>query len=110
VCLGHQCIGHVFGARVDRAPRLMHGKVSPVRHTGGALFRGVPATFEATRYHSLLVHEPLPETLQVLARTAEGEIMAMKHRDADTYGVTFHPESVLTDTASASWAISCLGR
>lgn len=96
VCLGHQCIGHAFGARVGRAPRLMHGKISSIRHRGGRLFSGIPTTFDATRYHSLIVQEPLPDTLEVLARTVEGEIMAMRHRAAPTYGVQFHPESILT--------------
>ncbi|MGC9359936.1 MAG: bifunctional anthranilate synthase component II/anthranilate phosphoribosyltransferase [Anaerolineae bacterium] len=96
VCLGHQCIAHTFGARVDCAERLMHGKVSRVMHQGDPLFEGVPAAFEATRYHSLAVYEPLPEALQVIARTAEGEVMALRHRDAWTVGVQFHPESILT--------------
>lgn len=96
VCLGHQCIAHVFGATVDRAPRLMHGKVSRIIHRGGRLFDGVPASFEATRYHSLIVQEPLPQALRVLARTPEGEIMALRHCDAPTFGVQFHPESILT--------------
>jgi len=96
VCLGHQCIAHVFGARVDRAKRLMHGKVSRVLHQGDPFFEGVPAAFEATRYHSLAVYEPLPEALQVIARTPEGEVMALRHRDAWTVGVQFHPESILT--------------
>ena len=96
VCLGHQCIAHTFGGCVDRAPRLMHGKTSRILHRGDALFRGIPSPFEATRYHSLIVEEPLPECLQVLAQTTEGELMAIKHRDAPTYGVQFHPESILT--------------
>ena len=96
VCLGHQCIGHVFGGTVDRAPRLMHGKVSRVRHRGGRLFAGIPTVFEATRYHSLIVKQPLPDALQLLASTDEDEIMAIRHRDAPTYGIQFHPESILT--------------
>jgi anthranilate synthase/phosphoribosyltransferase len=96
VCLGHQCMAHVFGGSVGRAPQLMHGKVSRISHQGGALFAGIPATFPATRYHSLIVEEPLPAGLEVLARAADGEIMAMRHRDAPTYGVQFHPESILT--------------
>jgi anthranilate synthase/phosphoribosyltransferase len=96
VCLGHQCITHVFGGRVDRAARLMHGKVSRIAHQGHPLFAGLPTPFEATRYHSLIAFEPLPDCLQVLARTAEGEVMALTHRDAPTLGVQFHPESILT--------------
>ena len=96
VCLGHQCIAHTFGGRVGRAPRLMHGKVSRIMHHGGSLFRGIPTSFQATRYHSLIVHEPLPDELEVMARTAEGEIMALRHRHAPTFGVQFHPESILT--------------
>lgn len=96
VCLGHQCIAQVFGGRVDRAARLMHGKVSRIAHQGHPLFAGLPTPFEATRYHSLIAYEPLPDCLQVLARTAEGEVMALTHRDAPTMGVQFHPESILT--------------
>lgn len=96
VCLGHQCIAHVFGGTVGRAPRLMHGKVSRIIHQGGQLFAGIPTSFEATRYHSLIVKDPLPTELQVTARTEEGEIMALCHRHAPTFGVQFHPESILT--------------
>ena len=96
VCLGHQCIAHVFGGQVGRAPRLMHGKVSRIIHQGGPLFAGLPTPFEATRYHSLIVQEPLPDDLQVLARTPEGEVMALRHRQGLTFGVQFHPESILT--------------
>jgi anthranilate synthase/aminodeoxychorismate synthase-like glutamine amidotransferase len=95
VCLGHQCIGDVFGGRVVRAPRLMHGKTSPVYHYGGDLFQGVPSPFEATRYHSLIVVD-LPDVLQITAFTSEGELMGIKHRDYPIYGVQFHPESILT--------------
>ncbi len=97
VCLGHQCMGHVFGGKVGPAPRLMHGKVSPVYHTGDELFADIPTPFQATRYHSLIVYEPLPPGFILTAFTAEGEVMAMKHRDAPTYGVQFHPESILTE-------------
>ena len=96
VCLGHQCIGAVFGARVVRAPRLMHGKSSLVVHSGDPLFAGVPSPFEAGRYHSLIVEGPLPPELQLTASTLDGEIMALRHRTYPIYGVQFHPESVLT--------------
>ncbi|HEY51920.1 MAG TPA: aminodeoxychorismate/anthranilate synthase component II [Caldilineae bacterium] len=97
VCLGHQCLAHVFGGEVVRAPRLMHGKVSPVYHTGDDLFTGISTPFQATRYHSLIVTEPLPPDFILTAFTAEGEVMAMKHRQYPCYGVQFHPESILTE-------------
>lgn len=96
VCLGHQCIGEVFGGKVVRAPRLMHGKVSPIYHYGDDLFVGIPSPFDATRYHSLIVEEPLPAELQVTAFTKEGELMGLRHRQHPIYGVQFHPESILT--------------
>ena len=96
VCLGHQCIGEAFGGRVDRAPRLMHGKTSEIYHRGGDLFAGVPSPFTATRYHSLVVHEPLPDCLEITARTVQGEVMALRHKNTPTIGVQFHPESILT--------------
>ena len=97
VCLGHQTIGEVFGGTVVRAPRLMHGKTSPVFHDGSALFAGIPSPFEATRYHSLIVLESsLPEEIRVTARTEEGEVMALAHQYLPVYGVQFHPESILT--------------
>ena len=97
VCLGHQCIAEVFGGRVVRASRLMHGKTSLVFHQGEGLFRGLPNPFEAMRYHSLIVaEEGFPAVLQVTARTAEGEIMALRHREHPIFGVQFHPESILT--------------
>jgi anthranilate synthase/aminodeoxychorismate synthase-like glutamine amidotransferase len=95
VCLGHQCIGEVFGGRVVRAGRLMHGKTSWVYHNGDALFHNVPNPFEATRYHSLIV-EDLPACLTVTGFTEEGEVMALRHREAPIFGVQFHPESILT--------------
>lgn len=97
VCLGHQCIGSAFGGDVDRAPRLMHGKTSPVYHYGTDIFDGVPSPFEAMRYHSLLVNEPLPACLTTTAFTTEGEVMALRHRTAPLVGVQFHPESILTE-------------
>ena len=97
VCLGHQAIGHAFGARVVRAERVMHGKTSPIRHDGRTIFRGLPSPFEAGRYHSLLVErESLPECLAVSADTEEGEIMGLRHRDYPVEGIQFHPESILT--------------
>lgn len=97
VCLGHQCMGQAFGGKVIRAPRLMHGKVSPVYHQQSPLFHNVPNPFDATRYHSLIVEEEsLPDTLKVTAFTDQGEIMAMKHVEYPIVGVQFHPESILT--------------
>lgn len=97
VCLGHQSLGMAFGATVDRAPRLMHGKTSPVRHKDSGIFAGLPNPFEATRYHSLEVKEPtLPAELEPLAWADDGTLMGMRHRDLPYWGVQFHPESVLT--------------
>jgi anthranilate synthase/aminodeoxychorismate synthase-like glutamine amidotransferase len=97
VCLGHQCIGHVFGGVVSRAPRLMHGKTSSVYHNGKGVFNGVPSPFQATRYHSLIVEEPLPDSLEVTAFTRDGEIMGLRHEEHPVVGVQFHPESILTE-------------
>src|SRR5215216_6601727 len=97
VCLGHQCLGAIYGGKVDRAARLMHGKTSSVNHNGQGIFKDIPSPFEGMRYHSLIVHEPVPPELEVLAKTAEGEIMALKHKEHPTYGVQFHPESILTE-------------
>jgi para-aminobenzoate synthetase component 2 len=97
VCLGHQSIGQAFGGKVVRAPRLMHGKTSPIEHDGKSIFKGVPSPFEATRYHSLIIEEKdLPDCLLVTARTPEGEIMGVRHREYAVEGVQFHPESILT--------------
>jgi anthranilate synthase/aminodeoxychorismate synthase-like glutamine amidotransferase len=97
VCLGHQCIGAAFGGRVVRASRLMHGKTSPVMHDGRTIFAGLSNPFEAMRYHSLLVEpEGLPKCLEISARTAEDEIMGLRHRDYPIEGVQFHPESIGT--------------
>jgi anthranilate synthase/aminodeoxychorismate synthase-like glutamine amidotransferase len=97
VCLGHQCIGKVFGGEVVRADRLMHGKTSPILHEGDGVFRGLPIPFEATRYHSLIVRrETLPDELEVIAETSEREIMGLRHRRYPVHGVQFHPESIMT--------------
>jgi anthranilate synthase component II len=97
VCLGHQCMGHVYGGEVVRAARLMHGKTSPIHHKGQDLFAGLPDPFEATRYHSLLVKkETFPDCLEITAETAEGEIMGLRHKELPLWGVQFHPESILT--------------
>jgi anthranilate synthase component II len=97
VCLGHQCIGQVFGGVVHRAAQLMHGKTSMIYHNDEGIFAGLPNPFEATRYHSLIVVEDsLPEVLTVTARTEEGVIMGLRHREYPIYGVQFHPESILT--------------
>jgi anthranilate synthase/aminodeoxychorismate synthase-like glutamine amidotransferase len=97
VCLGHQSLVEVFGGTVVRAARLMHGKVSPVRHDGKGLFAGMPQDFAAGRYHSLIAApDSIPSLLEVTARTAEGEIMGVRHKSLPIEGVQFHPESVLT--------------
>ncbi|HEV8128250.1 MAG TPA: aminodeoxychorismate/anthranilate synthase component II [Candidatus Eisenbacteria bacterium] len=97
VCLGHQCIGEVFGGKVVRAERLVHGKTSAVIHNGRGIFLDVDNPFQATRYHSLLVaREGLPPALQVVAWTPENEIMSIRHQSHETWGVQFHPESILT--------------
>ena len=97
VCLGHQCIGEVFGGRVIRAPEPVHGKIAQIRHEGEGVFRGLPDPFEATRYHSLIVERAtLPPTLEITAQTADGLIMGLRHREYPIVGVQFHPESILT--------------
>ena len=96
VCLGHQGIGHAFGGEVVRAPVVMHGKVSSVQHDGRGVFSGVSQPFVAGRYHSLIVADPPPEALEISARTDEGIIMGLRHREWPVHGVQFHPESVLT--------------
>ena len=97
VCLGHQAIGQAFGGRVVRAPAIYHGKTSDIHHDGRTLFRNLPNPFVATRYHSLVI-EPgsLPDCLEVSARTADGVIMGVRHREFPVEGVQFHPESILT--------------
>ena len=96
VCLGQQCMGFAFGGNVVRASKLMHGKTSMVYHDGKDLFAGLPNPFEATRYHSLIVEEPLPDVLVKTAHTEEGELMGVRHKTHPTFGVQFHPESILT--------------
>lgn len=97
VCLGHQCLAHVHGGKVVHAGRLMHGKTSMVIHNGRGIFSGLPNPFPATRYHSLVVErDSLPSCFEAVAHTAEGELMGMRHRDHETWGVQFHPESILT--------------
>lgn len=97
VCLGHQAIGAAYGARVVRAPMLMHGKTSEIHHRGVGVFAGLPNPFTATRYHSLIVERAtLPPTLEVTAETTDGIIMGLRHRELDVEGVQFHPESILT--------------
>ena len=97
ICLGHQSIGYALGGDVVRADRIMHGKISPINHDGKTIFAGLPNPFTAGRYHSLLVRpETLPDCLEVSARTAEGEIMGLRHKQYPVEGIQFHPESVLT--------------
>jgi len=99
VCLGHQCIGHTFGAEVVVNYRMMHGKTSPIKHNGRDLFAGMPNPFLATRYHSLVINrDSLPEVLEVTAETDEGEIMGVRHKTLPIWGVQFHPESILTES------------
>ena len=102
VCLGHQCIGHVFGAQVVVNYRMMHGKTSPIHHNGRDLFAGMPNPFSATRYHSLVIaREQFPASLEVTAESDEKEIMGVRHREWPVFGVQFHPESILTENGRA---------
>jgi len=99
VCLGHQCIGHVFGANVVVNYRMMHGKTSPIHHDGKDLFAGMPNPFAATRYHSLVIlRDSVPDCLAVTAWTEEDEIMGVRHKTLPVWGVQFHPESILTES------------
>jgi para-aminobenzoate synthetase component II len=98
VCLGHQCIGHTFGASVVVNYRMMHGKTSLIRHNGQDLFEGMPNPFPATRYHSLVIQrDTIPDSLEITAETDEGEIMGVRHKNYPIWGVQFHPESILTE-------------
>jgi len=97
VCLGHQCIGQIYGGDVVRAPEIMHGKTSLIEHTGVGVFKGLPNPFEATRYHSLVVQrDTMPDVLEITAQTSDGLVMGLRHREFDVEGVQFHPESILT--------------
>lgn len=97
VCLGHQCIGEVFGGDVVRAPQVMHGKTSRIRHHDVGVFAGLPNPLEATRYHSLVVdRQSVPDVLEITAETDDGLVMGLRHREHDIEGVQFHPESILT--------------
>jgi anthranilate synthase/aminodeoxychorismate synthase-like glutamine amidotransferase len=99
VCLGHQCIGQVFGGSVVRAPRVMHGKTSEITHDGKGVFAGVSSPFTATRYHSLVVaRDSVPDVLEITAETEDGLVMGLRHRDLPIEGVQFHPESILTES------------
>jgi anthranilate synthase component 2 len=98
VCLGHQCIGHVFGGNVVVNYRMMHGKTSPIKHNGKDLFLGMPNPFAATRYHSLVIErKTMPDCLEITAETEEGEVMGVRHKQLPIWGVQFHPESILTE-------------
>jgi para-aminobenzoate synthetase component 2 len=111
VCLGHQAFGAAYGATVNRAPELLHGKTSDVHHKGASVLAGLPDPFTATRYHSLAVVEStLPSEIEVTGRTDSGVVMAMRHRDLPIEGVQFHPESVLTEGGHimlANWLATC---
>ncbi|MGA2805280.1 MAG: aminodeoxychorismate/anthranilate synthase component II [Acidimicrobiales bacterium] len=100
VCLGHQCIGQIFGGAIVRAPEIVHGKASPIHHDGRGVFAGLPEVFEATRYHSLVVDaDSIPDCLEVTAWTAAGLVMGLRHKSLPIEGVQFHPESILTGAA-----------
>jgi para-aminobenzoate synthetase component II len=111
VCLGHQAIAAAYGARVEQAPELLHGKTSEVHHHGEGVLAGLPTPFTATRYHSLAVRpDSVPDELEVTGRTAGGVVMALRHRDLPVEGVQFHPESVLTEGGHhllANWLVTC---
>ena len=97
VCLGHQCIGYAYGGKIIRAKKLMHGKTSMIRHNGKDIFKAIENPFEATRYHSLVIEKKtMPKCFEITARTSDGEIMALRHKDFPLWGVQFHPESILT--------------
>lgn len=111
VCLGHQAIGQVFGARVVHAKQVMHGKISEVEHDGRGVFEGVPNPFRAVRYHSLALEAAsIPACLEVTARTADGEVMGVRHRELPIEGIQYHPESILTEAGKlqlANFVRSC---
>ena len=98
VCLGHQSIGQAFGGKIVRAPKCMHGKVSTITHTGKGVFKGLPESFTATRYHSLTIDpETMPDCLEITAHSDDGVIQGVQHRELDVYGVQFHPESIMSE-------------
>mgnify|MGYP001339341065 CR=1 FL=1 len=98
VCLGHQSIGQAFGGKIVRAPKCMHGKVSTITHTGKGVFKGLPESFTATRYHSLTIDpETVPDCLEITAHSDDGVIQGVQHRELDVYGVQFHPESIMSE-------------
>ncbi len=98
ICLGHQCIGEVFGGTVIHSPYLMHGKVSEIHHSGSGIFKDIPSPYKATRYHSLTIErESFPDVLEITAETSDKIIMGIKHKTLPVYGVQFHPESILTE-------------
>jgi anthranilate synthase/aminodeoxychorismate synthase-like glutamine amidotransferase len=102
VCLGHQAIGVAFGGRIVRARSIMHGKVSSIEHDAKGVFRGLASPFQATRYHSLVIAEDsVPEVLEITARSSDGEVMGLRHRDRRIEGVQFHPESILTEVGKS---------
>ena len=102
VCLGHQCVGHVYGAKVDRAGEIRHGKTSMIHHDGKGVLAGLPSPFEAIRYHSLVVYpETLPDTLEISAWTEDGLVMGLRHKEHPVEGVQFHPESIMTPQGKA---------
>ena len=102
VCLGHQAIGQAFGGRIVRAPTIMHGKLSAIRHTGKGVFGGLPSPFQATRYHSLVIERAsLPDALEITAETGDGVIMGVQHRSWPVFGVQFHPESIASEHGHA---------
>ena len=99
VCLGHQCIGAVYGGSIDRAPRVMHGKTSEIIHDGTGVFAGIPSPFVATRYHSLVVErDSVPDVLRITAETEDGLVMGLRHVEFPIEGVQFHPEAILTES------------
>ncbi len=99
MCLGHQCIGQIYGGRVERAQHVMHGKTSEVRHSGAGVFAGLPDPLTATRYHSLIVaRDSVPDCLEITAETKSGTVMGLRHKELPIQGVQFHPESILTDS------------
>ena len=111
VCLGHQCIGQLYGGEVVRAPVLMHGKTSPIYHRSQGVFADLPTPFDATRYHSLVVErDSVPPVLQITAETSDGLVMGLRHRELDVEGVQFHPESILTGVGMrllGTWLARC---